>query len=94
MLVGEDCDAGCDSRPVITGSRVAFQTKVKACIEGTCPDNVPIGCWNTSDVTDMAQSFEGLYEQTDFNKDINCWNVASVSNMSLMFFNSFQSTTR
>merc|ERR1719157_453946 len=53
ISVGEDCDA-CASRPEI--SQTDFYNLVNSCTANAsvCPDNVPIGCWDTSEVTDMA----------------------------------------
>jgi len=81
--VGDDCDA-CTSRPEI--SQTDFKDLVRNCYNGgdTCPTeyNVPIGCWNTSAVTDMAFAFSGVYS---FDDSINCWNTARVTDMIAMF---------
>ena len=81
--VGEDCDSGCDSRPKIEVSGTAFRSLVSSCFydASDCPDNVPIGCWDTSEVTDMASAFDYNY----FDESINCWNTACVNNMASMF---------
>ena len=50
-------------------------------IGGNCQDAVPIGCLNTSEVTDMAFVF--FY--TLFDESINCWNTAHVTTMYGMF---------
>lgn len=44
--------------------------------------NVPIGEWVVSDVTDMSNLFSGIF---DFNEDINGWDVSGVRNMENMF---------
>ena len=50
-------------------------------------EDVLIGCWDTSDVTDMSRAFEaeGDDDETYFNKAINCWNTAHVTGMKYMF---------
>jgi len=80
----DDCTL-CTSSTVITasGSQLAFRTKVDQCISGNCQDDVPIGCWDTSEVTDMRWAF---LDKALFNDSIKCWNVASVTNMQYMFF--------
>merc|ERR1719162_1903098 len=85
--VEEDCTL-CTSSTLITESGNDFRTKVSECIDGTCPEGVPIGCWNTSDVTDMSYAFKatGSFEKTYFNTSINCWNTARVTTMAGMFF--------
>jgi len=90
VSVGEDCKVECTSRPVITESGNDFRTKVSNCIGGydgvdakECPDDVPIGCWDTSEVTDMAYGFKF---KRAFNDSIKCWNVERVTDMSLMFY--------
>ena len=82
-FIGNDCDAGCDSRPKIELSGDDFRSKVSECIADAdaCPEKVQIGCWNTSEVTDMSFAF---YE-TDFDDSINCWNTAHVTGMNNMF---------
>merc|ERR1719287_315700 len=49
--VGDDCNS-CASRPEI--SQTDFFDLVYSCSADTsdCPEGVPIGCWNTSEVTD------------------------------------------
>ena len=76
---GEDCN-DCDSRPKIVVSGTDFRDLVSSCYPGgddakECPYNVPIGCWDTSDVTDMSSAFssDGYFgEEPGFNKAINC----------------------
>merc|ERR1712028_34093 len=82
--IADDCTL-CTSSTVITasGSQFAFRKKVDQCISGDCQDDVPIGCWNTSEVTDMRWAF---LDKALFNDSIKCWNVASVTNMDYMFF--------
>ena len=46
------------------------------------PFNQPIGNWNTSSVTDMAQMF---YNACLFNQAIGEWNTSSVTGMAQMF---------
>merc|ERR1719162_1743512 len=84
--VEEDCTL-CTSSTLIIESGNDFRTKVSECIDGTCPEGVPIGCWNTSDVTDMSYAFKatGSFEKTYFNTSINCWNTARVTTMAYMF---------
>ena len=72
--IADDCTL-CTSFTLITDNGSYFQALVANCIGGSCPDNVPIGCWNTSAVTDMEKAFKS---KTSFNDSINCWNVASV----------------
>ena len=78
---GEDCPR-CTSATVIEVSGNDFRTKVKQCIDGNCQDDVPIGCWDTSKVTDMSWAFA---QTASFNDSINCWNTASVTSMNAMF---------
>jgi len=80
--IADDCTL-CTSSTVIAESD-DFQAKVAACIDGTCPDNVPIGCWDTSKVTDMANAFLG---KASFDDSINCWDVKRVTSMNAMFDN-------
>jgi len=55
--IAEDCTE-CTSSTVINESGNDFAAKVSDCYNNNnCPDNVPIGCWNTSEVTDMAYAF-------------------------------------
>ena len=79
--VGDDCDS-CASRPVI--SQTYFYDLVNSCSTDTsdCPEGVPIGCWDTSEVTDMRSAFAG---KASFNESINCWDVSRVNNMKYMF---------
>merc|ERR1711865_320868 len=51
---GEDCN-DCDSRPKIVESGTDFRDLTYQCYANAsdCPDNVPIGCWDTSEVMDM-----------------------------------------
>merc|ERR1711865_181892 len=57
--VQENC--ACTSRPKIEVSGTAFKDLVSNCYSNgnVCPYvyNVPIGCWDTSEVTDMAYAF-------------------------------------
>merc|ERR1711966_599127 len=78
---GEDCSQ-CTSRPKIEVSGTDFQDLVKNCYDGDCPEDVPIGCWDTSAVTDMAFAFSGVYSDDS----INCWNTARVTDMNNMFY--------
>jgi surface protein len=48
--------------------------------------NIPIGNWNVSGVTDMHGLFQGRDDDT-FNEPLNNWNVDNVTDMSMMFFN-------
>jgi hypothetical protein len=79
--IAEDCTL-CTSSTVIAESD-DFRVKVSDCHNNNnCPGSIPIGCWNTSKVTDMANAFDGL---SSFNDSINCWNVSSVNDMKYMF---------
>ncbi len=44
--------------------------------------NVPLGAWNVSNVTDMANMFFGCVA---FNQPLGSWNVSNVENMTSMF---------
>merc|ERR1711865_1166244 len=69
--VGNDCTL-CNkwNRPVITAVEgTSFQDLLMSCttelVPVSCPEyldygNVPIGCWDTSDVTDMSSGFSGV----------------------------------
>jgi surface protein len=46
------------------------------------PFNQPIGSWNTTSVTNMAEMF---FFATSFNQNIGSWNVSNVTSMSNMF---------
>lgn len=80
--------------PVI-GAIVDFPVLVYACVcddfcfdLGDCPYNVPLNCWNTSQITDMSSAFkqiEGASSEV-FNVDISGWDVSSVTTMELMFY--------
>ena len=48
-----------------------------------CRFNQPIGNWNTSAVTNMAEMFR---DSRGFNQPINSWNVSNVTNMFAMFY--------
>ena len=84
-------------------SIVNFKDNIDDCIGGSsCPGyldylNIPIGCWNTSAISDMSYAFSSdtnktsgttdimvynFSSNTAFNEPINnCWDVASVSDM-------------
>jgi len=47
-----------------------------------CPYDVYIGCWNTSQVTDMSAAF---YNTKSFNDPLSCWETSSVTRMRSMF---------
>merc|ERR1711865_462693 len=83
--VGEDCNS-CASRPKVEVSGTSFRELVSSCYADVtstaCPYNVPIGCWDTSEVTDMGSTFFG---KASFNSSINCWSVESVTDMEGMF---------
>ena len=68
----------------ITDNGSDFQALVAACIviDGTCPDDVPIGCWNTSEVKNMDSAFRNT---NLFDDSINCWNVERVTSMENIF---------
>lgn len=69
-----------------------FHTLVHDCIYGNdgCPYTVPLGCWNTSKITDMRQAFSRIY---DFNQPegfvwdqgIASWDTSSVTDMAFLF---------
>jgi len=60
-----------------------FANLVNECLYGTsCPYDTSLGCWNTSEVTNMAHAFsERLY----FNQPIDGWQTAQVTDMTGMF---------
>jgi len=72
-------------RPKVNGI-VNFQAMVKRCLyyKDNCPYNntLPMGCWDTSDVTDMSYAF---YNLKNFNEPLNTWETSSVTDMSDMF---------
>jgi len=74
-----DCD---DSYPLINASGNAFRNLIDACLNGFCPYDGPIGCWDTRFVTDMSVAF---YDQIDFDEDISDWDTGNVKNMESMF---------
>merc|ERR1711966_363918 len=80
---GEDCSQ-CTSRPKIEVSGTDFKDLVLNCYydASDCPEDVPIGCWDTSAVTDMIGAF---YNLSSFDDSINCWNTARVTDMYYMF---------
>ena len=77
-----DCTL-CTSSTVIAESD-DFQAKVSNCLynASNCPEGISIGCWNTSEVTDMYKAFD---VQASFNDSINCWNTSRVTDMTGMF---------
>eukprot|EP00537_Pseudo-nitzschia_pungens_P001980 CAMPEP_0172378460 /NCGR_PEP_ID=MMETSP1060-20121228/69431_1 /TAXON_ID=37318 /ORGANISM="Pseudo-nitzschia pungens, Strain cf. cingulata" /LENGTH=469 /DNA_ID=CAMNT_0013106179 /DNA_START=255 /DNA_END=1664 /DNA_ORIENTATION=+ len=81
-----DCATECSSysRPTIQVSGSEFRTLISNCISGTnCPySNVPLNCWNTSAVTDMASSFQESY----YMEPLHCWDTAKVTAMHSMFY--------
>jgi len=82
--VKEDCTL-CDSSTVIDVSGFDFRRLVSNCFYDygqKCPDNVPIGCWDTSEVTDMSSAFNRI---ESFDDSINCWNTARVTDMASVF---------
>ena len=42
----------------------------------------PINCWDTSQVTDMEETFSNIFS---FNKPLGCWDTSSVTSMARMF---------
>merc|ERR1712086_653519 len=93
-LDGLDCNG---YHPLIPANR-AFKDLIEPCVDeddyGSCPYSGPIGCWNTSLVTDMNGAFadgnryngafaDGRY----FNDDISAWVTSSVTSMVYMFAN-------
>lgn len=50
-------------------------------------ENVPLGCWDTSKVTDMsyAFTFQSINDPT-----IQCWDLSSVTNTAGMFYQAFE----
>lgn len=53
---------------------------------GSCPysGDIPIQCWDTSNVTDMSYAF---YNHTKSRISVQCWNTSRVTNMASMFQN-------
>jgi len=45
-------------------------------------DDVPVNCWDVSDITNFDYAFYGL--QT-FNEPLNCWDMSSATNLTEMF---------
>ena len=101
--VQEDCAATCNNwdRPVINEKDgTSFRDLLEECTyrKVDCPSyldygNIPIGCWDTWDVTDMAYALSLTRYAPDvarkkdslFNQSINCWNTARVTSMLFMF---------
>ena len=59
-------------------------------LEGNFQNYEPIGQWDTSEVTDMSELFDGflLEDNGEYIRDINNWDVSNVINMSRMFYRS------
>jgi len=74
---------GCNGYyPVIYKNGYDFRELIGKCLDGSCPYNGNIGCWDTARVTNMARAFRG---QSDFNEDISFWTTAQVTYMNFMF---------
>lgn len=61
---------------------VADDSTIRELVQNWEDIQQPIGEWDVSRVTNMANLFEGV---EDFNEDISRWNVSNVTNMSYMF---------
>ena len=73
-----------------------FQGRVYAFLTGRSDYNVPMNCWDTSKITNMASAFyvdncnymsryAGLRNICTFKRPLGCWNVSAVTDMSEMF---------
>jgi len=86
----------CGGNHPLVAADVPFDALISQCVDrlhggnyhylsdwqSTCPYNTPIGCWNTSQVTDMSNAFDGFYY---FNQPLGSWQTSSVTDMSRMF---------
>ena len=65
-----------------------FRELIRSCLYDDpayddCPYDAELGCWNTSQVTDMSQAFKDL---KTFNQPIFSWDTSATTDMSDMFF--------
>ena len=71
-------------------SNIELRTAIEECLEvapaGDCYEDPhgPMGEWDVSKVTDMADMFASA---TSFNSDISKWDVSRVTNIDGMFYN-------
>jgi len=73
----------CGGNHPLVDAKANFPLLVNACITNVfCPYLGEIGCWNTSQVTDMSQAFS---TQAEFNEPIGAWDTSRVTDMSTMF---------
>ncbi len=77
----------CDGKRPKVSPGMNFQALIKRCLyyQDNCPYNTtaPIGCWDTSEVTDFSYAFYNLKEFND--PSINFWDTQSVTDMSDCF---------
>jgi surface protein len=78
-------DCGGD-HPVVAAD-VNFKELVRSCLYNDpvyvdCPYDAELGCWNTSQVTDMSQAFKDV---VNFNQPIDSWDTSANTDMSDMF---------
>ena len=77
-----DCEMG---RPLLEAD-VDFRYLVYYCLKDEkCPGGVSeLGCWDTSQVTDMTGAFSS---NSTFNEPIGSWDTSAVTDMQAMFWN-------
>ena len=76
-------DGSCDGYHPLVSPEVDFRELIWSCLYRDCPYNGPLGCWNTSEVTDMSYAF---FWRESFNDSIDSWETSSVTNMQYMFW--------
>jgi surface protein len=77
--------AGCEDYHPLVGADVNFQELIADCFhyeDNSCPYEAELGCWDTSQITDMQGAFKYTYS---FNEPIDSWNTSAVTDMSGMF---------